>query len=53
MPSSGRKKLPEPTVTEQQAQTHSSKQNVDAGEIAKFNALAEQWWDPPGDSDLA
>jgi 2-polyprenyl-6-hydroxyphenyl methylase/3-demethylubiquinone-9 3-methyltransferase len=46
MPSSGRKKLPEPTVTEQQAQTHSSKQNVDAGEIAKFNALAEQWWDP-------
>ena len=20
--------------------------NVDAGEIAKFNALAEQWWDP-------
>ena len=33
-------------MTEQQAQTHSSKQNVDAGEIAKFNALAEQWWDP-------
>ena len=20
--------------------------NVDAGEIAKFNALAEHWWDP-------
>ena len=33
-------------MTEQQAQTHPSKQNVDAGEIAKFNALAEQWWDP-------
>ncbi|MDF1725745.1 MAG: bifunctional 3-demethylubiquinol 3-O-methyltransferase/2-polyprenyl-6-hydroxyphenol methylase, partial [Alcanivorax sp.] len=42
MPSSGRKKLPEPTVTEQQPQIP----NVDAGEIAKFNALAEQWWDP-------
>nr|WP_272961688.1 MULTISPECIES: bifunctional 2-polyprenyl-6-hydroxyphenol methylase/3-demethylubiquinol 3-O-methyltransferase UbiG [Alcanivorax] len=42
MPSSGRKKLPEPTVTEQQPQIP----NVDAGEIAKFNALADQWWDP-------
>jgi len=34
--------LPEPTVTEQQPQIP----NVDAGEIAKFNALADQWWDP-------
>lgn len=23
-----------------------SNQNVDSGEIAKFNALAERWWDP-------
>ena len=29
-------------MTEQQPQIP----NVDAGEIAKFNALAEQWWDP-------
>ena len=29
-------------MTEQQPQIP----NVDAGEIAKFNALADQWWDP-------
>ena len=34
-------------MTEQQPQIPpSTQQNVDAGEIAKFNALAEQWWDP-------
>ena len=34
-------------MTEQQPQIPpSTQQNVDAGEIAKFNALAEQGWDP-------
>jgi 2-polyprenyl-3-methyl-5-hydroxy-6-metoxy-1,4-benzoquinol methylase len=23
--------------------------NVDAAEVAKFNALASRWWDPEGD----
>lgn len=26
-----------------------SEQNVDAGEIAKFDALASRWWDPEGE----
>lgn len=27
----------------------SARQNVDAAEVAKFNALASRWWDPDGD----
>lgn len=26
-----------------------ARQNVDAAEVAKFNALASRWWDPDGD----
>ncbi len=26
-----------------------AKENIDTGEIAKFNALASRWWDPAGD----
>jgi len=31
------------------AQSTSTRNNVDAAEVAKFNALAARWWDPEGD----
>ena len=26
-----------------------TRDNVDAAEVAKFNAMAARWWDPEGD----
>jgi len=31
------------------SQSSSTRNNVDAAEVAKFNALAARWWDPDGD----
>src|SRR5882762_11713183 len=28
---------------------HATQANVDPGEIAKFEALAQRWWDPQGE----
>ena len=30
-------------------QTTTLRDNVDAAEVAKFDALASRWWDPEGD----